>query len=340
MTLNYKLTKRFQNISAMIGGTPLLEIHLKYRDRLLTVFAKAEYYNYSGSIKDRVAFHILKKAYETGQIREGQPIAEATSGNTGIAFAALGSYLGNQVIIFMPDWMTAERMNLIRSLGAEVVLVSKEEGGFTGSIQRCNRCAVTQDAFLPDQFANPMNVETHIFFTASEIIEQLQRIGRSVDGVVAGVGTGGTIMGLSAAFRGLWPRCKAFPLDPANSPTMLSGGKIVAPHRIAGIGDEFIPPILNLATLDNILMVDDGDAINMTRKLSNVLGLGVGISSGANLLGAILAHQVLNRNDATVVTTFADDNKKYLSTDLMEEQPIKEGHLSHEVELLDFIAHK
>jgi cysteine synthase A len=236
--------------------------------------------------------------------------------------------------------MSTERINLIRSLGAEVVLISKEEGGFTGSVRQCNRCAVEQGAFLPDQFANPVNIETHTLFTAPEMMDQLERLGRSVDGVVAGVGTGGTIMGLGAAFRRAWPQCKAFPLDPENSPTMFSGGKIVGPHRIAGIGDEFIPPILNLSALDNILMVDDGDAINMTRKLSADLGLGVGISSGANFLGAIIAHELIGRTDATVVTTFADDNKKYLSTDLMEEQPVKEGHLSCDVELIDFIAYR
>ncbi|MGI6546332.1 MAG: PLP-dependent cysteine synthase family protein [Fastidiosipilaceae bacterium] len=338
--MNDQIVKRFLNISSMIGDTPLLEIHLKYRGEPMTVWAKAEYYNFTGSIKDRVAYHILKRAYETGQIEEGQPIAEATSGNTGIAFAALGSYLRNPVTIFMPDWMSTERISLIRSLGAEVVLVSKEEGGFTGSIERCERFAAEHSAFLPRQFANPVNVETHTLVTGPEIIRQLDRAGQRAGALVAGVGTGGTIMGLSRCFRSKWADCKAFPLDPENSPTMFSGGKIVGSHRIAGIGDEFVPPIMKLDQLNNIIMVDDGDAINMTRKLSSTLGLGVGISSGANFLGAIIAREILDDADAAVITTFADDNKKYLSTDLMCDQPVRDDHLTCDVELLDFKAYR
>jgi len=338
MTLSTIMSEKFAGLSAMIGNTPMLEISLRYKGEERKVYAKAEYYNYSGSIKDRIAFHIMKHAYETGLITEGAPIAEATSGNTGIAFSAIGAYLGNPVTIFMPDWMSQERVNLIQSLGATVRSVSKEKGGFTGSIELANRMGAEDGAFLPCQFSNLGNVEAHYMTTGREIISQLESFGKTPDGVVAGVGTGGTIMGLKKALQEVYPVCKAFPLDPANSPTMASGGKIVGPHRIAGIGDEFIPEIVKLDELDDIIMVDDGDAINMARKLARVFGLGVGISSGANLLGALKAQDILGSKDAVVVTVFADDNKKYLSTDLMSEQPVESDHIAQDVELVGFKA--
>lgn len=196
MTINEKKSEKFNGLAALIGHTPMLEISLLYKGEARIVYAKAEYYNYSGSIKDRVACHILRQAYETGAIAEGMPIAEATSGNTGIAFAAIGAYLGNPFTIFMPDWMSKERINLI----------------------------------------------------------------------------------------------------------------------------------------------DDCDATNMSRKLARVLGLGVGISSGVNNLGVLKAQDLLGNKDAVVATVFADDNKKYLSTDLMYEQTVSADHLACDVELLGMRA--
>lgn len=336
MTISNKMSKKFDGLAALIGNTPMLEISLRYKGEDRKVYAKAEYYNYSGSIKDRIAFHILKTAYETGQIKEESPIAEATSGNTGIAFSAIGAYLGNPVTIFMPDWMSRERVNLMQSLGATIRSVSKEEGGFTGSIDLANRMGEEDGAFLPCQFSNPDNVAAHYSATGQEILSQLEKFDKTPDGIVAGVGTGGTIMGIKKALQEVYPNCKAFPLDPSNSPTMASGGKIVGPHRIAGIGDEFIPDIVKLDELDDIIMVDDGDAINMARKLARIFGLGVGISSGANLLGALKAQDILGNKDAVVVTVFADDNKKYLSTDLMTEQAVNDSHMAPDVELTGF----
>ncbi|MGE5627647.1 MAG: PLP-dependent cysteine synthase family protein [Solirubrobacterales bacterium] len=332
------IKKKFDDFEAMVGNTPMLEISLKYKGEERKIYAKAEYYNYSGSIKDRIAYHIMRHAYETGAIKEGDAIAEATSGNTGIAFSAIGAYLGNPVTIFMPNWMSQERVNLMESLGATIRSVSKEEGGFTGSIQLADKMGEEKGAFLPHQFTNEENVAAHYKTTGQEIIKQLKALGKKPDGVVAGVGTGGTIMGIKKALQEVYPACKAFPLDPANSPTMASGGRDVGPHRIAGIGDEFIPDIVKLNELDDIIMVDDGDAINMARKLARVFGIGVGISSGANFLGAILAQDILGSKDSVVVTVFADDNKKYLTTDLMKEQPLKEGHMAQDVELIGFKA--
>ena len=229
--MNKKISEKFANLAALIGDTPMLEISLKYKGEDRKVYAKAEYYNYSGSIKDRVAYHIMENAYANGLIQESAPIAEATSGNTGIAFAAMGAYLGNPVTIFMPDWMSQERINLIRSLGATVRLVSKEEGGFTGSIALADKMGAAENAFLPHQFSNPENVAAHYHTTGKEILKQLAAFGKAPDGFVAGVGTGGTLMGVKQALQEVYPDCKAFPLDPANSPTLASCGKTVGPHR-------------------------------------------------------------------------------------------------------------
>lgn len=340
MTMSSKISSKFEGLCAMICNTPMLEISLKFKGEYRKVYAKAEYYSYTGSIKDRPAYFILRHAYETGHIKEGDPIAEATSGNTGISFSAIGAYLGNPVTIFMPDWMSKERVNLIQSLGANVRLVSREEGGFTGSIALADKMGAEEGAFLPHQFSNPVNVDAHYKTTGQEIIKQLAGYGKEPGGFVAGVGTGGTLMGIKKALQEVYTDCKVFPLDPANSPTIASAGKKVAPHRIAGIGDEFIPEIVKLDQLDDIIMVDDSDAINMSRKLAGVLGLGVGISSGANFLGALKAQDILGSKDAVVVTVFPDDNKKYLSTDLMKEQDIKPDHLSKDIELIGFKAVK
>lgn len=330
--------KRFQNIAGLIGNTPLLEIHFRYKGEHRRLFAKAEHYNLTGSIKDRVAYHILKKAYWQGTISENDVIVEATSGNTGISFSAIGSYLGHQVIIYMPDWMSAERINLMKSYGAEVRLVSHEEGGFLGSISMTEELAKQGGVFLPRQFSNDDNVEAHFLMTGEEILSQLSRLGLTPDGVVAGVGTGGTVMGIGKRLQKTNPACKIFPLEPLNSPTLSTGYK-VGRHRIQGISDEFVPSILKLDELDGVVSVDDGDSIIMARMLSEQLGIGVGVSSGANFLGSIMAQDRIGE-DNVIVTVFADDNKKYLSTDYSDPQEMKEHYITHDLELLDMIAHR
>jgi cysteine synthase A len=330
---------RVAQISALIGNTPLLQINLKYKGERRTIYAKAENMNMTGSIKDRIAFHIIKKSYEEGLLNTGDPIFEATSGNTGIAFSSVGKALGHPVTIFMPDWMSSERINLIKSLGATINLVSKEEGGFLGSIDKADCLAEkTPGGFLPHQFSNKFNTETHYSSTGPEIFWQLKIRDIDIDGFVAGVGTGGTVMGVGKYLKEKNSNVKIYPLEPSNSPTMSTGNK-VGKHRIQGISDEFIPPIVDLDYLDDIIPVDDGDSIIMAQKLACELGLAVGISSGANLLGALIAQEKLGK-DAVVATIFSDDNKKYLSTDLMREEKIKPGFMSPDVELIDFSAFK
>lgn len=327
------MKNKFEGIRQMISNTPLLEISLKYKGVEKKVYAKAEYYNLSGSIKDRVAYYILKEAYNNGTIKPGDTIVEATSGNTGIAFSAMAAYLGHPMIVFMPDWMSEERIKIMKSYGAEVVLVSHEEGGFLGSIAKSEKLAEQDGYFLPGQFSNYDNVAAHIKDTGLETIEQLKKYGRIPDCIVAGVGTGGTIMGLSKAFKAINPNCLARPLEPLNSPTLSTGYK-TGNHRIAGISDEFIPSICKLEELDKVVSVDDIDSIIMAQKLAKELGIGVGISSGANLIGAVIALEDLHKN-ACCVTVFADDNKKYLSTDYSKKFEGKDEYISTHVELLD-----
>ncbi|MFZ4574704.1 MAG: PLP-dependent cysteine synthase family protein [Phycisphaerales bacterium] len=303
----------------MVGRTPLLEIRYKSRGRQRQIFAKYEQKNMTGSTKDRMAFWILSRAIEAGMLKPGDTIAEATSGNTGISFAAMGRALGHPVRIYMPDWMSRERVSLILSLGAEVIPVSREDGGFQGSIAQADEFAKSHgNVFLPHQFDNPANCEAHEVSTGPEIIAQLRAAGRSADAFVAGVGTGGTVMGVGRALRAQWPGVRVHPLEPANSPTLRTGRK-EGHHRIQGISDEFVPSIVKLDELDALVDVWDGDAILMAQALG-ACGLAVGISSGANFIGADRVLDELGEG-ATVVTVFPDSNKKYLSTDLCREEP-------------------
>lgn len=324
-----------RNFNIIVGHTPLVDIIFKYKGQERQVFVKYESFNMTGSIKDRMALHILRESYAQGLIKEGDEIAEATSGNTGISMAAIGRALGHKVCIFMPDWMSEERKSIIRSFGADIRLVTKEEGGFLGSIQMTKDYAASHpNVFLPCQFDNPLNIDAHYRTTGPEIWERMQQHGLNVDAFVAGVGTGGTIMGTGKFLKEKNPQVQAHPLEPSNSPTLTTGHK-VGKHRIQGISDEFIPSIVKLNELDDIIQVDDGDAILMAQRFASELGLGVGISSGANFLGAILAQEKLGK-DANVVSVFSDSNKKYLSTDLVKTEPVKEHFLSPDVELIQF----
>ena len=335
MTIFTDTESRFHGLHRLVGNTPMLAVQCEFRGRRRTVHAKAEHLNLTGSIKDRMALHILERAYAVGALKPGDLIVEATSGNTGIAFAALGRALGHPVSIFMPDWMSEERKNIIRFLGADIQLVSRDDGGFLGSIERAERLArERENVFLPRQFSNDDNCEAHARSTGPEILAQLESRDLRPDALVAGVGTGGTIMGAGRFLRSQVPGMRLHPLEPANSPTLTTGYK-VGKHRIQGISDEFIPDIVQLNALDDIIAVDDGDAIIMAQALARELGLAVGISSGANFLGALLAQEQLD-DDAVVVTLFCDDNKKYLSTDLARTEPVRRGMLAPEVRLLGF----
>ncbi|MBO5179146.1 MAG: PLP-dependent cysteine synthase family protein [Clostridia bacterium] len=311
------------NLENLIGNTPMIEIKYIYNGEEQCIHAKLECYNYSGSIKDRVIYHILSKAKISGDLKDGQPIVEATSGNTGIALASIGALLGHPVHIFMPDWVSTERQSLIKMYGATIHLVSRKEGGFKAAIEKANELAVEINGFKTDQFNNPQNVEAHYLGTAEEILKQYPE----VDSFVSGIGTGGTLIGIGKKLKEV-KNADIYGLEPSTLP-LLTQGIAIGTHKIEGIGDDFIPSIVDLNLLSKVITIDDKDAINMAKKLSRELGLGVGISSGANFLAAVL----LNKS-GNIVTVFPDDNKKYISTELSGEIDLSDELISNKITLL------
>lgn len=333
--MSLKNIQALKDLALAYGNTPLVEVSFFYKGQPKKIYAKYEAFNFSGSIKDRMAIHILKSAYENGKIKEGDVIAEATSGNTGIAFASLGRALGHKVRIYMPDWLSKERYSTMELLGAQVIRFSKEQGGFLRSIDEARKFVIQHgNAFCPEQFNNLENVNAHSATTAKEIIQQLNSLNLKLNHFVAGVGTGGTIMGFLKYCRDNNLDVNCHPLEPENSPTLTTGGRKIGVHRIQGISDEFIPDILKLNQLKEIVSVDDGDAIIMAQKL-NQRGLSVGISSGANFIGALKLIANSSKNEV-VATIFCDSALKYLSTNLSEKEPIKLGFLSTDVEIISF----
>src|SRR5271165_4497296 len=329
------IAKRLQALERLIGNTPLLAIEYEVSGSKRTIYSKSEQMNFTGSIKDRMALHILRKAYAEGRLHPGDTIVEATSGNTGISFSAVGRALGHPVTIFMPNWMSRERIDLIHSLGANIVAVTKAQGGFLGSIRLAEELAAQrEDVFLPRQFSNAANVEAHEQTTGPELYWQLKYEGLTADAFVAGVGTGGTVMGVGRFLKQATPATRIYPMEPAESPTLTTGCK-VGQHRIQGISDEFVPDIVQLQELEPAICVSDGDSILMAQRLASELGLAVGISSGANFLAAAKIQDKLG-DDAVVATVFPDDNKKYLSTDLLRYEPVKSHYLSPEIRLTGF----
>ena len=296
----------------LIGNTPLVKIKVKFRGKEKNVYAKLEYYNLTGSIKDRMAEYVIKESYKNGQLHKGMPIIEATSGNTGISFSALGAMLGHPVYIFMPDWASKERLHLMRMYGAKVLLISKEEGGFIEAITRADKLAREINGFRPQQFSNNLNVMAHYHSTGREIIESVD----DIDAFVSGFGTGGTLMGVGKRIKERYGNAKLVALEPKQM-SLLSKEPKIGSHRIEGIGDDFIPDIVDRNLIDEVITIDDSDAIGASRLLASKIGLGVGISSGANFLASVLS------DGDNIVTIFPDDNKKYLSTDLIKESDNK-----------------
>jgi cysteine synthase A len=226
-TENSNLKNKFDHLWRLIGNTPMIEITYLYKNEHRKIYAKCEHYNLTGSIKDRMALYILQQAYNNKKIKRGNVIVEATSGNTGISFSAIGKALGHDVKIIMPDWLSKERMDIIKSLGAEVITISKEQGGFLGSIALSEKMALEdKNVFLPKQFENIYNAEAHEKTTAKEIWMQLQSIDVTPDAFVAGVGTGGTIMGVGEYLKKRNPLVKVHPLEPEESPTLSTGYKV------------------------------------------------------------------------------------------------------------------
>ena len=315
------------NIEKLIGNTPMIKINYEYEGKQGSIYAKLEFYNYSGSIKDRIALYIIQKEMENGNLKEGQPIVEVTSGNTGISFSAIGALYGHDVHIFMPDWVSLERRKIIEMYGAHVHLVSKEDGGFKGALELAKDFAQETGAFRPLQFDNPLNVEAQYKTTGREILEAVP----DVNAFVSGIGTGGTLMGIGKRLKDNNPDSKIFALEPSTL-SILKMGMEEGSHMIEGIGDDFIPSIVEEDLIDDIILIHDCDAINMSKRIAKEFGLGIGISSGANFLASVL----MDRDDLKIATVFPDDNKKYITTRLSEEIDEDPKLISNKIKLIDF----
>ncbi len=313
----------------LVGNTPMIKINYEYNGKNKYVYTKLEYYNLTGSIKDRVAEYIINNALESGKLKQGMPIIEATSGNTGIALSAIGAKIKCPVYIFMPDWASKERIELMKMYGANVILISKEDGGFIKCVDLAIKMSKANGAFLANQFENKDNYLAHYETTGKEIIEEVPE---KIGAFISGVGTGGTLMGTGTRIKEKYPSSKIVAIEPENMP-IISKGKKIANHKIEGIGDDFVPALLDKTKIDNIYLINDDDAINMSKKLAKELGLAVGISSGANFIGSVLQNDISNNPSTTV---FSDDNKKYLSTDLFKEILIKKEYISDKVHLLNY----
>ena len=306
----------YHNFNELIGHTPMLELHNTKKIKQLkgNLFAKLEYYNPAGSIKDRVARQMIEDAFEEGLLKPGATIIEPTSGNTGIGLCAVGATLGYKVIIVMPDSMSEERKILMKAFGAQLVLTPGSEG-MKGAIAKAEELAKEiPNSFIPGQFVNPSNPKAHLLSTGPEIDEQMDG---HVDILVAGVGTGGTISGIGQYLKEKHPNMKVIAVEPDDSPVLTKG--ISGPHQIQGIGANFIPEILDLDIIDEIKTIKTDDAYQAARDLAKNEGILVGISSGASLhIGEVLASKEENKNK-NIVVILPDGGDRYLSTDLFKD---------------------
>ena len=298
----------------LIGHTPMVRLHAIADASMATVLAKLESFNPGGSVKDRVALAMIEDAEVRGLLKPGSVIIEPTSGNTGIGLAMVGAVKGYRVILTMPATMSTERVYLLKSYGAEVVLTPAEEG-MLGAVTKAEALlAQHPGAFMPQQFKNPANPAAHRRTTAQEILQATE--GR-LDAFVAGVGTGGTITGVGEVLKQRQPQVQIIAVEPAGSP-VLSGGE-AAPHLIQGIGAGFVPEILNRAIIDEVITVTDDDAYATARRLATAEGVLVGLSSGAACAAALRVAQRLGAGK-TVVVMFPDTGERYASSAIYFEQ--------------------
>ena len=298
----------YTNVLDLIGNTPLISLE---QTTGLHIYAKAEFLNPGGSIKDRIALNMIEQAEKDGRLKPGMTIIEPTSGNTGIGLAFCGVRKGYRVIIVMPENMSEERKKIIHALGAELVLTPPELS-IAGSVDKAMEIAGdSPEYFIPQQFQNPANPETHYRTTAVELVEQL---GKKIDVFVSGVGSGGTLQGIAKYLLEQNPDCKIVAAEPKNVSALL--GQEPGLHQIQGIGDGFIPDILDTSIITDIVEVSDDDAINTARELAKVQGLLVGTSSGANVWAAKQMAEKYGK-EKNIATVMADRAERYFSTALI-----------------------
>ena len=286
-----------------IGNTPLVKIE--------NVYAKLESVNPSGSIKDRVALEMINAAEREGLLKPGYRIVEASSGNTGISLSMVAAVKGYKMIVVMPENMSEERKQMMRFYGAELVLTSKS-GSLQEAIKKAEEIAKEPNTYYTRQFSNPNNIKAH-YKTGREILEEIG----PVDAVVAGVGTGGTLLGISKVMKEVNPDVKVIAVEPEEAAVMFGGSNVrIREHHIQGIGDGFIPKLIDMSQVDNVIVVGSQEAIAMSQKLARKYGLFVGISSGANMLAALKVAKMFDK----VVTVLPDRGERYLSMELFKQQ--------------------
>ncbi len=305
-----------KSLTELIGKTPLLELvnYSMQKQAQATIVAKLEFFNPGGSVKDRIGAYMIEDAEKKGLLKKGATIVEPTSGNTGIALAYIGASKGYKVILTMPDTMSVERRNLLKALGAKVILTPGAEG-MNGAIKKAEELLETlPGAYMPKQFENPANPEIHRLTTAEEIYKDTDG---KIDIFVAGVGTGGTITGIGKALKSYNPNIKIVAVEPMDS-AVLSGEK-AGPHKIQGIGAGFIPKVLDTQVIDEIIKVRNEDAFLTAKELAKTEGLLVGISSGAAAFGATQLALRDENKDKLIVALIPDTGERYLSTPLFQE---------------------
>jgi len=308
------MARIYDNATALIGGTPLVRINKVTDGADATVLAKLEFYNPANSVKDRIGVAIVDAAEQSGQLPAGGTIVEATSGNTGIALSFVGAARGYQVVLVMPETMSTERKVLLRALGAELIL-TPGAGGMQGAVDKAEEIAAERPgSVLARQFENEANVRIHRETTAEEIWNDTDG---EVDIVISGVGTGGTITGVGQVLKERKPEVQIVAVEPAESP-VLSGGQ-AGPHKIQGLGANFVPKVLDTSIYDEVLTVTGEDALTMARRSAREEGLLVGISSGAALKAAAQVASRPENAGKTIVVVIPDFGERYLSTVLFSD---------------------
>ncbi|GAB6928045.1 cysteine synthase A [Paenibacillus sp. JCM 10914] len=307
------MAKVVNNVTELIGGTPLVRLNRIVPEDSAEIYLKLEYQNPGASVKDRIAISIVEEAEKDGRLKPGDTIIEATSGNTGIGLAMVAAAKGYKAVIVMPETMSLERRNLLRAFGAELVLTPGSEG-MNGAVKKAEEILKENAGFfMAEQFKNQANVKIHRETTGPEIVEAIQSVGGSLDAFVAGIGTGGTITGAGEVLKSEFPGIKIVAVEPAASP-ILAGGK-PGPHKIQGIGANFIPDILNQEIYDEIVHVENDDAFETSRRVAKEEGVLGGISSGAAVYAALKVAKELGKGKR-VVAVIPSNGERYLSTPL------------------------